>query len=98
MSDLVHEVMTPESFSSIAPIHAFIVDSRSRIRDRASLVGRVYIDRTTGEAFHKIVDLPPDREPEPRPGHGPGDGLRAVLRAALRHDGGRSQLSSSMSR
>ena len=56
MSDLVHEVMTPTSFSSTAPIHAFIVDSEGRVRDRASLVGRVNVDRTTGEAVHSIVD------------------------------------------
>jgi hypothetical protein len=56
MTDLVHEVMTPSSFASTAPIHAFIVDSRGRVVDRASLVGRVNIDRTTGEAVHKIVD------------------------------------------
>jgi hypothetical protein len=56
MTDLAHEVMTPDSFASTAPIHAFIVDSRGRVRDRASLVGRVNIDRTTGEAVHQIVD------------------------------------------
>jgi hypothetical protein len=56
MSDLAHEVMTPDSFASTAPIHAFIVDSKGRVRDRASLVGRVNIDRTTGEAVHQIVD------------------------------------------
>jgi hypothetical protein len=56
MSDLAHEVMTPRSFASTAPIHAFIVDSRGRVRDRASLTGRVNIDRRTGEARHKIVD------------------------------------------
>jgi hypothetical protein len=56
MSDLAHEVMTPDSFASTAPIHAFIVDSRGRVRDRASLVGRVNIDRPTGEAVHRIVD------------------------------------------
>jgi hypothetical protein len=56
MSDLAHEVMTPDSFSSTAPIHAFIVDADGRVRDRASLVGRVNIDRTTGEAVHRIVD------------------------------------------
>jgi hypothetical protein len=56
MSDLAHEVMTPESFTSTAPIHAFIVDSEGRVRDRASLVGRVNIDRMTGEAAHQIVD------------------------------------------
>ena len=56
MSDLAHEVMTPTSFSSTAPVHAFIVDSEGIVVDRASLVGRVDIDRTTGEAVHSIVD------------------------------------------
>jgi hypothetical protein len=56
LTDLAHEVMTPDSFASTAPIHAFIVDSEGRVRDRASLVGRVNIDRTTGEAVHQIVD------------------------------------------
>jgi hypothetical protein len=56
MSDLAHEVMTPDSFASTNPIHAFIVDAEGRVRDRASLVGRVNIDRTTGEAVHQIVD------------------------------------------
>jgi hypothetical protein len=56
LTDLAHEVMTPDSFASTAPIHAFIVDSEGRVRDRASLVGRVNIDRTTGEAAHHIVD------------------------------------------
>ena len=56
MTDLAHEVMTPDSFASTAPIHAFIVDSQGRVRDRASLVGQVNIDRTTGEAIHQIVD------------------------------------------
>jgi hypothetical protein len=56
MTDLAHEVMTAESFSSTAPIHAFIVDANGRVRDRAALTGRVNIDRTTGEAVHRIVD------------------------------------------
>jgi hypothetical protein len=56
LTDLAHEVMTPDSFASTAPIHAFIVDSEGLVRDRASLVGRVNIDRTTGEAVHQIVD------------------------------------------
>jgi hypothetical protein len=56
LTDLAHEVMTPDSFASTAPVHALIVDSRGRVRDRASLVGRVNIDRTTGEAVHQIVD------------------------------------------
>jgi hypothetical protein len=56
LTDLAHEVITPDSFASTAPVHAFIVDSEGRVRDRASLVGRVNIDRTTGEAVHQIVD------------------------------------------
>jgi hypothetical protein len=56
MSDLVHEILTPASFASTAPIHAFIVDSTGRVRDRAALTGRVNIDRATGEAVHRIVD------------------------------------------
>ncbi|MGH2945891.1 MAG: hypothetical protein ACRDPC_06450 [Solirubrobacteraceae bacterium] len=56
VTDLVHDVMTPSSFASTAPIHAFIVDAAGRVRDRASLTGRVNIDRTTGEAVHRIVD------------------------------------------
>lgn len=56
MSDLAHEVITPGSFASTAPIHAFIVDAAGRVRDRASLTGRVNIDRTTGDAVHRIVD------------------------------------------
>ena len=54
MTDLAHEVITPDSFASIAPIDAFIVAPAGRVRDRASLVGRVNIDRTTGEAVHQM--------------------------------------------
>jgi len=56
ISDLAHEVLTPDAFASTNPIHAFFVDSEGRVRDRASLVGQVNIDRTTGEAVHQIVD------------------------------------------
>ena len=56
MSDLAHEVITPTSFSATAPIHAFIVDAEGNVVDRASLVGRVNVDRTTGAAEHSIVD------------------------------------------
>jgi hypothetical protein len=56
MTHLAHEVMTPTSFSSTAPIHAFIVAEEGRVRDYAALTGRVNIDRTTGEAVHKVVD------------------------------------------
>jgi hypothetical protein len=55
-TDLAHEVMTPDEFASTAPVHGFIVDSQGRVRDRASLVGLVNIDRETGEARHKVVD------------------------------------------
>ena len=56
LTDLAHEVLTPESFASTAPVHAFIVDSEGVVRDYAALVGRVNIDLTTGEAVHQIVD------------------------------------------
>jgi hypothetical protein len=56
MSDLAHEVMGDRWFSSTNPIHAYFVDSRGRIRDRASLVGRVNIDTKTGTALHWILD------------------------------------------
>jgi hypothetical protein len=56
MSDLAHEVLTDRWFSSTNPIHAYFVDADGRVRDRASLVGRVNIDRDTGQAVHKIVD------------------------------------------
>ena len=56
MSDLAHEELTEKRFSSVNPIHAYIVDSRGRVRDRASLVGRVTVDRRTGEARHQIID------------------------------------------
>jgi hypothetical protein len=55
-TDLAHEVLTEDSFASTAPIHAFIVDSQGRVRDTASLVGRVNIDRESGQAKHKIID------------------------------------------
>jgi hypothetical protein len=56
MSDLAHERITSRSFSSTNPIHAFIVDAEGKVRDRASLVGRVNVDRRTGRAFHWILD------------------------------------------
>ena len=56
MSDLAHEELTETSFSATAPIHAFIVAADGTVVDRASLVGRVNVDRTTGEAQHSIVD------------------------------------------
>ena len=56
MTDLAHEVLKERSFASTAPIHAFIVDAAGQVRDRASLVGRVNIDRVSGEAVHRIVD------------------------------------------
>lgn len=56
MSDLAHEVMGSRRFISSNPIHAYFVDSKGRIRDRASLVGRVLIDRETGRSIHYVVD------------------------------------------
>lgn len=56
MSDLAHEELTEKRFSSVNPIHASIVDSSGRVRDRASLVGRVTVDVRTGEARHQIID------------------------------------------
>lgn len=56
MSDLAHEVMGERWFSSTNPIHAFFVDAKGKVRDRASLVGRVNIDKQTGNAYHWILD------------------------------------------
>jgi hypothetical protein len=57
VSDLAHEELTPgKRFTSVNPIHAYIVDAKGRVRDRASLVGRVTVDLRTGEARHQIVD------------------------------------------
>jgi hypothetical protein len=56
VTDLAHEVMTPTEFSSTAPVHGFIVDAEGNVVDRASLVGLVNIDRTTGEAEHVVID------------------------------------------
>ena len=56
MSDLAHEELTSRSFTSTNPVHAYFVDARGKIRDRASLVGRVRVDRATGAAVHNIVD------------------------------------------
>lgn len=56
MSDLAHEEKTDKRFTSVNPIHAYIVDAEGRVRDRASLVGRVSVDLRTGEARHQIVD------------------------------------------
>jgi hypothetical protein len=56
MTDLAHEVLKEGSFASTAPIHAFIVDEEGRVRDRASLTGRVNVDRVSGTAVHRIVD------------------------------------------
>ena len=56
MSDLAHEVLTDRRFTSTNPIHAYFVDANGRIRDRASLVGRVNIDRRSGKALHWILD------------------------------------------
>jgi hypothetical protein len=56
MSDLAHEKQDERFFTSTNPVHAFIVDSRGRVRDRASLVGEVKVNRQTGEAKTYIID------------------------------------------
>ncbi len=57
MSDLANEVrVLGRFFVSSNPIHAFFVDSQGKIRDRASLVGRVVVDEKTGHAAHWVVD------------------------------------------
>ena len=57
MSDLAHEELIDEVTS---PRRTRSTPSsstaRGRVRDRASLVGRVKVDRATGEAQHNIVD------------------------------------------
>ena len=57
MSDLANEVVVLDRFFvSTNPIHAFFVDSQGKIRDRASLVGRVIADTKTGHSTHWVVD------------------------------------------
>jgi hypothetical protein len=56
MSDLAHEVMGEHFFSSTNPIHAYFVDAQGKIRDRASLVGRINVHLDSGKAFHWILD------------------------------------------
>ena len=56
MSDLANEVHLGRLFISTNPIHAYFVDANGKIRDRASLVGRVVVDKKTGHSLHYIVD------------------------------------------
>ena len=57
MSDLANEVVVlGRYFVSTNPIHAFIVDAQGKIRDRASLVGRVIVDTKTGHSTHFVID------------------------------------------
>jgi len=56
MSDLANEVHLGRLFVSTNPIHAYFVDAKGKIRDRASLVGRVVVDKKTGHSLHYIVD------------------------------------------
>jgi hypothetical protein len=57
MSDLANEVVVLDRFFvSTNPIHAFFVDAQGKIRDRASLVGRVIADTKTGHSTHWVVD------------------------------------------
>ena len=57
MSDLANEVLVlGRLFISTNPIHAYFVDAKGKIRDRASLVGRVVVDKKTGHSLHYVVD------------------------------------------
>jgi hypothetical protein len=57
MSDLANEVIVfGRYFVSTNPIHAYFVDSQGKIRDRASLVGRVIVDTKTKHSVHYVVD------------------------------------------
>lgn len=56
MTDLVHDVLTADSFASTAPIHAFITDRFGRVRDRASLTGLFNSSRDGGDARFVIED------------------------------------------
>jgi len=57
MSDLANEVVVlGRFFVSTNPIHAFFVDAQGKIRDRASLVGRVVVDTKTGHSTHFVID------------------------------------------
>jgi hypothetical protein len=57
MSDLANEVVVlGRFFVSTNPIHTYFVDAQGKIRDRASLVGRVIVDTRTGHSVHYVVD------------------------------------------
>ena len=57
MSDLANEVVVlGRFFVSTNPIHAYFVDAQGKIRDRASLVGRVVVDTKTGHSTHFVID------------------------------------------
>jgi hypothetical protein len=81
ISDLVHEELTADGFTSTAPIHGLFVDQRGRVRDRISLIGRFrsgpggenarYFIEDRGTC-RQIVDLP----------YGPGS-ARSVVTGPL---------------
>jgi hypothetical protein len=57
MSDLANEVsVAGRLFVSTNPIHAFFVDAQGKIRDRASLVGRVVVDAKSHLSTHFVID------------------------------------------
>lgn len=56
MTDLIHDVLTADSFASTAPVHAFITDRFHRVRDRASLTGLFNSSRDGGDARFVIED------------------------------------------
>ena len=89
MSDLANEVVVLDRFFvSTNPIHAYFVDAQGKIRDRASLVGRVIVDTKTGHSLH-YVDRPrhlPSAGGAARLRCDRSGGVRTVLRPAVRHD------------
>ncbi|WP_433332816.1 hypothetical protein [Spirillospora sp. CA-294931] len=56
VSDLAHEELTKDSFTSTSPIHGYFVDSSGKIRDRISLIGRFKSGRNGENARHWIED------------------------------------------
>jgi hypothetical protein len=71
MSDLANEVFVFDRFFvSTNPIHAFFVDAQGKIRDRASLVGRVIVDTKTGHMVHYVIDRGTCHQTAPLPAYG----------------------------
>jgi hypothetical protein len=71
VSDLAHEVLTEDSFTSTAPIHGLFVDQQGRVRDRISLIGRFHSGRGGEKARYWIEDRGTCRQRADLP-YGPG--------------------------